>query len=76
MWTWARVHTQYLNSDYNSDVPLLLMNSFNTDEDTERIIQKYSSHKVTLTTCGLWRSGALIKLPSWAGWFPQRRSTS
>ena len=37
---------QYLNSDYDCDVPLLLMNSFNTDDDTERIIQKYSSHKV------------------------------
>ncbi len=33
--------TQHLNSEYNVNVPFILMNSFNTDEDTARIIQKY-----------------------------------
>merc|ERR1712050_167290 len=31
-----------LNKQYDADVPLVLMNSFNTDEDTEKIIRKYS----------------------------------
>ena len=33
---------EYLNRQYDSDVPLLLMNSFNTDKDTEHLIKKYS----------------------------------
>lgn len=39
---------EYLNQTYNSDVPLLLMNSFNTHEDTEKIIHKYKHTKATL----------------------------
>ena len=35
---------------YNTDVPLVLMNSFLTDEDTEKIIRKYSSFQVTIKT--------------------------
>jgi len=38
--------SQYLNAEYDVDVPLILMNSFNTDKDTAKIIQKYSTHKV------------------------------
>ncbi|XBW38604.1 hypothetical protein QEN19_004193 [Hanseniaspora menglaensis] len=34
---------EYLNSKYNSNVPLLLMNSFNTNKDTQQIIKKYSN---------------------------------
>ncbi|KAI9103009.1 UTP--glucose-1-phosphate uridylyltransferase-domain-containing protein [Phlyctochytrium arcticum] len=41
---------EYLNSQNNVDVPLILMNSFNTDEDTHRIIQKYRGHKIQLLT--------------------------
>ncbi|KAJ3155272.1 UTP-glucose-1-phosphate uridylyltransferase [Geranomyces michiganensis] len=41
---------EYLNSENNVDVPLILMNSFNTDEDTFRIIQKYKGHKIKLLT--------------------------
>ncbi|KAJ3057459.1 UTP-glucose-1-phosphate uridylyltransferase [Rhizophlyctis rosea] len=41
---------EYLNSTHNVDVPLILMNSFNTDEDTDRVIKKYQSHKLQLLT--------------------------
>ncbi|KAJ3040111.1 UTP-glucose-1-phosphate uridylyltransferase [Rhizophlyctis rosea] len=41
---------EYLNSANNVNVPLILMNSFNTDEDTHRIIQKYKGHKLQLLT--------------------------
>ena len=30
---------EYLNKKYNANVPLVLMNSFNTDEDTHKIIR-------------------------------------
>lgn len=32
---------EFLNSKYGSNVPLLLMNSFNTNRDTQQIIKKY-----------------------------------
>ncbi|KAJ3218378.1 UTP-glucose-1-phosphate uridylyltransferase [Dinochytrium kinnereticum] len=41
---------EYLNKENNVSVPLILMNSFNTDTDTQRVIQKYSSHNVQLVT--------------------------
>ncbi|PVZ99263.1 hypothetical protein BB558_004725 [Smittium angustum] len=41
---------EYLNTKYNVDVPLVLMNSFNTDEDTSKIIQKYSGHQISIYT--------------------------
>ena len=31
----------YLNETFGVNVPLILMNSFNTDEDTEKVISKY-----------------------------------
>lgn len=39
-----------LNKTYGSDVPLVLMNSFNTDEDTEKVIRKYKGFKVKIYT--------------------------
>lgn len=39
-----------LNKRYETDVPLVLMNSFNTDEDTDMILRKYSSCKVNIVT--------------------------
>ena len=33
---------EYLNKTYDADVPLLLMNSFYTDDETEKIIKTYS----------------------------------
>ncbi|EEB15222.1 UTP--glucose-1-phosphate uridylyltransferase, putative [Pediculus humanus corporis] len=41
---------EYLNKKYNVDVPLVLMNSFNTEEDTEKIIQKYKHFRLKIYT--------------------------
>lgn len=40
-------HIQSLNKTYNANVPLVLMNSFNTDEETQLIIQKYTKFEVS-----------------------------
>ncbi|XP_052272973.1 UTP--glucose-1-phosphate uridylyltransferase-like isoform X2 [Dreissena polymorpha] len=39
-----------LNRKYDADVPLVLMNSFNTDEDTEKILAKYNQVRVNIFT--------------------------
>ncbi|KAJ5067698.1 utp--glucose-1-phosphate uridylyltransferase [Anaeramoeba ignava] len=39
-----------INKKYQTDVPLILMNSFNTDEDTKKGIIKYKGHKITIKT--------------------------
>jgi UTP--glucose-1-phosphate uridylyltransferase len=41
---------EHLNKTYGSDVPLVLMNSFNTEEDTEKILRKYTQFKVKIFT--------------------------
>ena len=41
---------EYLNRNYGANVPFVLMNSFNTDEDTERIIKKYEGHNIDILT--------------------------
>ncbi|CAJ1052866.1 UTP--glucose-1-phosphate uridylyltransferase-like [Xyrichtys novacula] len=41
---------EHLNKTYNADVPLVLMNSFNTNEDTKKILQKYKHHRVNIHT--------------------------
>ncbi|PWN41508.1 putative UTP-glucose-1-phosphate uridylyltransferase [Ceraceosorus guamensis] len=41
---------EHLNSSHNVNVPLILMNSFNTDDDTARVIQKYANHNVEILT--------------------------
>ncbi len=41
---------EHLNKTFNANVPLVLMNSFNTDEDTKKILQKYKHHKVDIHT--------------------------
>merc|ERR1719431_217706 len=41
---------EYLNKTYDTNVPLVLMNSFNTDEDTMKIIRKYSGFNVSIRT--------------------------
>lgn len=40
---------EYLNTKHGTDVPLILMNSFRTHEETVRIIRKYQHHNVTIT---------------------------
>lgn len=41
---------QFLNETYQVNVPLILMNSFNTDSETGKIIQKYGKDKVRIVT--------------------------
>ena len=41
---------EYLNRTYNVSVPFVLMNSFNTDEDTSNIIKKYEGHNIDIMT--------------------------
>eukprot|EP00127_Corallochytrium_limacisporum_P001835 Clim_evm1s87 gene=Clim_evmTU1s87 len=41
---------QHLNETYDVSVPLVLMNSFNTQEDTEKIIRKYAATEVDVCT--------------------------
>ena len=41
---------EHLNRKYGTNVPFVLMNSFNTDEDTARIIKKYEGHNVDIMT--------------------------
>ncbi|KAK0417857.1 hypothetical protein QR680_013245 [Steinernema hermaphroditum] len=37
---------QHLNRTYDVDIPLVLMNSFNTDEDTQKLLKKYANVRV------------------------------
>jgi len=39
-----------LNSKYDVDVPLVLMNSFNTEDDTKTILRKYGKLGITIHT--------------------------
>ncbi|KAH8257092.1 hypothetical protein KR038_003191 [Drosophila bunnanda] len=41
---------EHLNKTYDANVPLVLMNSFNTDEDTEKIVRKYKGFRVQIHT--------------------------
>ena len=41
---------EYLNKTFDADVPLVLMNSFNTDDETQKIIKKYSGFRVRILT--------------------------
>lgn len=44
------MHVEHMNTKYFCDIPLVLMNSFNTDEETKKIIHKYAHSKVKITT--------------------------
>uniref|UniRef100_A0A914HT75 UTP--glucose-1-phosphate uridylyltransferase n=1 Tax=Globodera rostochiensis TaxID=31243 RepID=A0A914HT75_GLORO len=37
---------QSLNKEYDVNVPLVLMNSFNTDDDTQKLLKKYTNVRV------------------------------
>ncbi|KZS98186.1 UTP-glucose-1-phosphate uridylyltransferase [Sistotremastrum niveocremeum HHB9708] len=41
---------EHLNTSLKVDVPLILMTSFNTHEDTLRIVKKYANQQVRITT--------------------------
>ena len=44
------IQIETLNSKYGCNVPLLLMNSFNTHEDTQKIVEKYSKSNIQIHT--------------------------
>lgn len=61
---------EHLNKVYGTNVPLVLMNSFNTDEDTEKILRKYSQMKIKIHTFNQSRCvepGQPMKVP-WNSW--------
>ena len=39
-----------LNKKYNANVPLVLMNSFNTDKDTQNMLKRYKGLRVQILT--------------------------
>ncbi|KAJ4807914.1 UTP--glucose-1-phosphate uridylyltransferase [Rhynchospora pubera] len=41
---------EFLNKKYGCNVPLLLMNSFNTNEDTQKILEKYATSNIEIHT--------------------------
>eukprot|EP00735_Rhodelphis_limneticus_P000658 TRINITY_DN11178_c0_g1::TRINITY_DN11178_c0_g1_i1::g.6509::m.6509 TRINITY_DN11178_c0_g1::TRINITY_DN11178_c0_g1_i1::g.6509 ORF type:complete len:497 (-),score=140.64,sp/Q54YZ0/UGPA2_DICDI/57.06/0.0,UDPGP/PF01704.13/4.9e-176,DUF4301/PF14134.1/3.8e+02,DUF4301/PF14134.1/0.11,DltD_C/PF04914.7/0.15 TRINITY_DN11178_c0_g1_i1:108-1598(-) len=50
-----------LNETYGCDVPLFLMNSFNTHSDTAKILRKYQHHNVSIHTFNQSRYPRLMK---------------
>jgi len=52
---------EHLNRTYGSNVPIILMNSFNTDEDTAAIIKKYEGHNVDVLTFNQSRYPRIFK---------------
>lgn len=52
---------EYLNRTYNVNVPFVLMNSFNTDEDTQNIIKKYEGHNIDILTFNQSRYPRVLK---------------
>ena len=52
---------EHLNTTERVDVPLLLMTSFNTEEDTLRIVKKYANRDVKITTFNQSRYPRLAK---------------
>jgi len=69
-----------LNKRFNTSVPLVLMNSFNTDEDTAQILKKYETSSVRIRCFNQHRfprinKETLLPLPNTidgdkAGWYP------
>ncbi|KAL6252854.1 UTP-glucose-1-phosphate uridylyltransferase [Rhinocladiella similis] len=52
---------EYLNRTYDVNVPFVLMNSFNTDEDTASIIKKYEGHNIDILTFNQSRYPRVLK---------------
>ncbi|KAJ4960485.1 hypothetical protein NE237_020395 [Protea cynaroides] len=44
------IQIESLNAKYGCNVPLLLMNSFNTHDDTQKIVEKYSKSNLEIHT--------------------------
>jgi UTP--glucose-1-phosphate uridylyltransferase len=52
---------EHLNTSLKVDVPLVLMTSFNTHEDTLRIIKKYANQQLRITTFNQSRYPRIFK---------------
>lgn len=52
---------EHLNTTNRVDVPLILMTSFNTHEDTLRIIKKYANQQLRITTFNQSRYPRILK---------------
>jgi UTP--glucose-1-phosphate uridylyltransferase len=52
---------EHLNTSRKVDVPLVLMTSFNTHEDTLRIIKKYANQQLRITTFNQSRYPRILK---------------
>jgi UTP--glucose-1-phosphate uridylyltransferase len=52
---------EHLNTTHKVDVPLILMTSFNTHEDTLRIIKKYANQQLRITTFNQSRYPRILK---------------
>lgn len=52
---------EYLNRTFDVNVPFVLMNSFNTDQDTQSIIKKYEGHNVDIITFNQSRYPRIVK---------------
>jgi UDP-N-acetylglucosamine pyrophosphorylase len=52
---------EHLNTTEHVDVPLLLMTSFNTEEDTLRIVKNYANRPVKITTFNQSRYPRILK---------------
>ncbi|KAK1261281.1 UTP--glucose-1-phosphate uridylyltransferase [Acorus gramineus] len=74
------IQIESLNKKYGCNVPLLLMNSFNTHEDTLKIVEKYSNSNIEIHTFNQSQYPRLVvedflPLPSKGhtgkdGWYP------
>nr|WDR24502.1 UDP-glucose pyrophosphorylase [Platycodon grandiflorus] len=74
------IQIESLNTKYGCNVPLLLMNSFNTHDDTLKIVEKYSNSKIEIHTFNQSQFPRLVvdeflPLPSKGnagkdGWYP------
>ncbi|CAL0301401.1 unnamed protein product [Lupinus luteus] len=74
------IQIENLNNKYGSNVPLLLMNSFNTHDDTQKIVEKYTNSNVEIHTFNQSQYPRLVAedflpLPSKGrtdkdGWYP------
>ena len=62
-------NSKYLNASSETNVPLILMNSFNTDDMTRKIIQKYADHDVNILTFNQSRYVNLAGGFFWLGFY-------
>ncbi|GFS39471.1 UDP-glucose pyrophosphorylase 2 [Actinidia rufa] len=54
------IQIESLNAKYGCNVPLLLMNSFNTHDDTQKIVEKYANSNIDIHTFNQSRYPRLV----------------